>query len=138
VISFSWQDFERACATRPKGYRSHVLSLAKISHGRVWLKPEDHTYLANFYRQGAPPEPRWTDNAANLGRAIKRWVSAGFPVADEATIAQRASACRACLYWDGAARFGLGKCNHAKCGCTMLKWWLETEKCPDDRWPSWL
>lgn len=136
MISIALQDFERACGERPAGYREHVLSYAKIAGDRLWLSPEDHTYLANFYRQGAPPEPRWTDNAMNLGRAMTRWISAGFPVADDATIAQRAAACRACPYWDGSARLGLGKCTHAQCGCTRLKWWLQTEKCPDGRWPN--
>lgn len=135
MISFDFEEFERACATRPSGYREHVLSLGKVSHGRLWLSPADHTYLANYYRQEAPPEPRLTENAASLARALTRWTAAGFPVAEKSLIAARATACRACPYWDAAARFGLGKCNHAQCGCTMLKWWLQTESCPDGRWP---
>lgn len=136
MISISQSDFDKACQSRPKGYREHVLSLGKQMDGRIWLSPKDYTYLANYYRNGAPPEPRLTDSAENLALAIGRWVKGGFPVASAETIKKRKATCQACPYWDGAARMGLGKCKHSKCGCTKFKWWLETETCPDGRWPK--
>lgn len=135
MISFDLQEFEKVCAKRPEGYREHVLSMAKISSGRVWLKPEDHTYLSNYYRNSEPPEPRLIDSVENVARAMGRWAAAGFPLASEASIKVRKNTCEACPYWDSEARLGLGKCTHEKCGCTKLKWWLETETCPDNRWP---
>jgi hypothetical protein len=136
MISISENDFEKASAIRPAGYKDHVLSLAKVLDGRLWLKPEDYLYLAKYYREGAPPEPRFVDSAENLAKAIGRWIKGGFAVASAETIGKRKAACEACPYWEGDARLGLGKCKHAKCGCTKLKWWLETETCPDNRWPK--
>lgn len=52
------------------------------------------------------------------------------------TLAARTAACSACDLWDPRARFGLGKCRHAKCGCTKLKRWLTTESCPLTLWPT--
>lgn len=136
MISISQSDFETACQTRPEGYREHVLSLAKQMDGRIWLSPKDYLYLAKYYREGAPPEPRLSDSAENFASAVKRWAKEGFPVASTKVIENRKAACRACPFWDSKARMGLGKCKHVKCGCTKLKWWLETEDCPDGRWPK--
>lgn len=68
--------------------------------------------------------------------AFGRWAAAGLPVVSEETRQQRAAACTACPRWDGLARGGLGHCKHPGCGCTRLKWWLRTERCPDGRWPA--
>ncbi len=76
------------------------------------------------------------DSAAHLAEALGRWAFAGFPVATSKVVDARKAACQKCEFWDGSARLGLGKCNHEKCGCTKLKWWLSTEKCPDGRWPE--
>lgn len=136
MISFSVEDFEQACEIRPKGYREHVLSYGKIEYDRVWLKPEDYTYLANYYRKEELTEPRFGDTLTNFSKALGRWISAGFPVAPKEIIESRKKACEACPFWDAKTRMGLGKCTHEKCGCTKLKWWLLTETCPDNRWPT--
>lgn len=67
---------------------------------------------------------------------MARWSAAGFATVSGETYAARASACEACPMWDGAARLGLGKCNAPGCGCTKLKRWLATEKCPLCKWPT--
>jgi hypothetical protein len=136
MISFSVEDFDEACLIRPQGYREHVLSYGKIEYGRVWLKPEDHTYLANYYRKEELTEPRFGDIITNFGKAVGRWVSAGFPVAPKKLIEERKQACESCPFWESQSRVGLGKCTHEECGCTKFKWWLLTEKCPDNRWPQ--
>lgn len=82
------------------------------------------------------PEPSLTDLAANFAAATGRWVSGGFAVVDESVYAARSAVCDRCEFWDGAARLGLGKCGHAKCGCTRFKRWLATEKCPLGSWQT--
>ncbi len=44
--------------------------------------------------------------------------------------------CRKCpgRYWEEDARLGLSKCSHPQCGCTRLKLWLRSEKCPMNVW----
>lgn len=68
--------------------------------------------------------------------AFARWAAAGLPVVDEAVRLARADACAACPRWDAKARGGLGHCQHPGCGCTRLKWWLATERCPAGWWPA--
>jgi hypothetical protein len=134
MISFSVDTFESSCKQRPKGYRDHVLSFGKIVDGRVWLKPEDHTYLCNYYRSKEIQEPRITESAKFLTKSLKQWAKAGFPVADKQTVKARKQSCINCGFWNAEARMGLGKCTHQKCGCTKIKWWLATEKCPIGKW----
>lgn len=68
--------------------------------------------------------------------AFGRWVAAGLPVVGEDEHRARAAACGGCERWDGDARGGLGHCKHPGCGCTRLKWWLKTERCPAGKWPA--
>jgi hypothetical protein len=81
------------------------------------------------------PEPTLAELAANFTGAMDRWATAGFPTVSAETYATRSAACEACEHWDGSARLGLGKCNAPGCGCTKLKRWLSTERCPLQRWP---
>lgn len=71
---------------------------------------------------------------SNFAEAITSWAQAGFPVVSESTFKERAYTCLQCPFWDNTVRVRLGKCNHPKCGCTILKAWLATEACPDNRW----
>ncbi len=68
--------------------------------------------------------------------AFGRWLAAGLPVVSETERQARGAECVGCDLWDGAARAGLGMCRHRSCGCTSLKWWLKTERCPAGRWPA--
>lgn len=79
-----------------------------------------------------PPEPTPAEMAVNIGKAGAKWIAAGFPVLSQARYDERAAACNACPLWDAKARLGLGKCN--ACGCTALKRWLATERCPHGKW----
>lgn len=89
---------------------------------------------------GTPPLPPITfaTEAMSLGRALVRWHRAGYKLATREQRGQRKAACAVCVLPDGQAGFdataraGLGKCR--ACGCTCLKWWLKTERCPLSRW----
>ena len=81
-------------------------------------------------------EPSLADMAKSFGAALSEWRAAGYPVADEESARARGAACAACGHWDPAARLGLGKCRHQECGCTKLKWFLATSRCPEGRWPK--
>ena len=81
-------------------------------------------------------EPTIAEMKDNFITAVSEWSAAGFPVSSKEQYAERAAICGACEFWDPAARFGLGKCNHQKCGCTKFKFWMTTSKCPADKWPT--
>lgn len=81
-----------------------------------------------------PAEPTLLEMAENFAAAVDRWARSGFRTASPEVYAARSAICNACPHWDGAARRGLGKCKAPGCGCTGLKRWLETEKCPLGKW----
>ncbi|HSI82852.1 MAG: hypothetical protein ACAI35_24475 [Candidatus Methylacidiphilales bacterium] len=84
-----------------------------------------------------PAEPTLGELATRFTTAVSAWVTAGMPVVSETEYQTRAAACTTCPLWDPAARLGLGRCNHSGCGCTKLKRWLATEKCPAGKWPTY-
>lgn len=83
-----------------------------------------------------PPEPSVAELAGNFASAMGRWILAGAPVASQIQYYARAAICDSCPHWDGKARAGLGKCGVPGCGCTSMKRWLATEKCPLGKWPA--
>jgi hypothetical protein len=97
-------------------------------------------------RPPLPEEPTRIEMAANFSVAMGRWAAAGFPTVSAEEYALRNMACEhsgpegtACEYWDGDARWGLGKCKAPGCGCTRFKRWLATERCrhpKGSRWPE--
>ena len=79
-------------------------------------------------------EPTPADIVSNFVQATSKWALAGFPITEKKTYEYRSSFCSSCELWDAKARFGLGKCNSKKCGCTSVKLWIATEKCPIGKW----
>lgn len=85
-----------------------------------------------------PAEPSMKDMAVNLVSALGAWAAAGFPVLSAEDARARGEQCSGsetkpkCAHWQPDARGGFGKCT--LCGCTNLKWWLATAKCPRQKW----
>lgn len=134
LISFTFESLEHTAQDRPKGYKEMVLKYSKVWGGRIWMTPQDHQRIRNYYLYQRPMEPSLGDMTKNLFRSLSTWAMQGFPIANEKQIEKRRNACLNCVYWDRKARNGFGKCNHSKCGCTQVKWWLASEKCPDGKW----
>ena len=72
--------------------------------------------------------------ASNFASSIKEWVKHGAPVVSEDQYKERAEACLACEFWDPEAFAGKGKC--LKCGCSGVKLYLSTSKCPVGKWEA--
>ncbi len=138
MISFTLGQLREKSQIRPPGYFEDVISLAEVNGEIVSLHDNDHRYLLEKYRGTAgsklPEEPSVSELASNFSKAVSTWSAAGFPVVTKATYDARSSICESCDHWDGSARFGLGKCLHKKCGCTRMKRWLATERCPLGKW----
>ncbi|MBB5033180.1 hypothetical protein [Prosthecobacter vanneervenii] len=108
-----------------------------LQPGVTQLSPESAAIDGDFAAFLARLElPTAAEIAARGMAAFGRWLAAGLPLVDETTRQKRAMVCEACPAWDSEARAGLGRCGHPKCGCTSLKWWLKTEKCPAGWWPA--
>lgn len=78
--------------------------------------------------------PTFGRMAQNFAVAAKDIAKSGFQRISPEQYAERMKVCNACEFWDGKARFGMGKCS--KCGCTGAKQWFATSKCPIDKWGS--
>lgn len=85
-------------------------------------------------RKKSHPQPTVVELLENFSKATVKFLKSGMPVVDEAVCKARLKICGECEHWDGKARFGLGKCAHVKCGCTKLKHWMASEKCPIGKW----
>jgi hypothetical protein len=67
-------------------------------------------------------------------QAMRTWKSAGFPLPTRRMIHNRLTICKACEQFLPGGNLMLGECK--KCGCTKLKTFLATEKCPLGKWPA--
>lgn len=81
-----------------------------------------------------PPPPTVGEMARNFAGAIARWTQAGFPTVSREEYQMRAATCDRCEFWNPQARAGLGKCSAPGCGCSRMKVWLSTERCPLGKW----
>lgn len=68
----------------------------------------------------------------SLIEALSYWRERGYPIASQEEIDKRLGICKGCEKWDQARFFGIGKCN--TCGCSAVKQWLATSKCPLNKW----
>lgn len=115
-----------------------------IEQGRIIYRGPEHPDLQSRDEAMAtalyvPPlqDPSPAEMAVSVTKAAARWAAAGFPVVTQAEYDARGAACAPCPFWDGAARFGLGKCKAPGCGCTKFKRWLKTEKCKHPEGSRW-
>ena len=76
-------------------------------------------------------EPESEGAVSRFAGAIKGWVKAGAPKAPIAARKLRKEICLACEHWQAAP---IPKCK--VCGCTGLKRWMATERCPLGKWPA--
>ena len=60
------------------------------------------------------------------------WVASGFKVVNASQYNDRLNICQSCDRWQGEKVFGLGVCG--SCGCTGIKLYAASEKCPLNKW----
>lgn len=78
--------------------------------------------------------PTLAERARSFAIAASEWVASGFKHVTHEQFEERKSICNKCPYWKGDSAFGYGGCG--KCGCSALKLYLPSQKCPDGRWNS--
>lgn len=116
--------------------RKSGLNHVRLSGGRAAIT--DATLDTAIERRATRPGggPTIVGMVKSFATATARWAKAGLPIADEQQFNARLAACRACPkgFWKEGARFGLGRCDAPGCGCTKLKLWMATERCPLGFW----
>lgn len=80
--------------------------------------------------------PTAADKAREFAVAASRWIKQRAPVVSEEVFLERKEKCESCELYGGTRTFGFIGCG--KCGCTGLKLYLATEKCPlpEPRWKA--
>lgn len=78
--------------------------------------------------------PTWAEKAMNFASAARDWVSSGFRHVTHEQYEIRKEICLKCPYWAGSMAMGYGGCS--KCGCSGLKLFLPSQRCPDGRWSA--
>jgi len=76
--------------------------------------------------------PTLAQRLKTFSQAAVDWAANGFKNVPHDVFEARKSICLQCHYWKGEMAFGYGGCG--KCGCSGLKLFLPTQKCPDGRW----
>ena len=104
-----------------------------------WL---DTTIQTDMQKRGLPAYPLISNAtplspaalAAQFAHAMAGWAASGFKLVNRATLQSRREICAGCEHFNGEAAFGVGSCG--KCGCTSLKLFLATQRCPLNP-PKW-
>jgi hypothetical protein len=108
-----------------------------IVHAQVCAR-EAEAYCSEWGTGTAPaadPHIPISQLAVNFTTEMLRFAKGGFKIVSEAEFRRRLAVCRSktCGYrFDENANGGAGKCT--KCGCTKLKHWLATSRCPVGKW----
>ena len=135
-IYVGWADAFEAAKDRPEGYIEDLKLLASsYNNERLEFTKENYELLRFKYLQITPSVPLDTKQVLkNFGSAAKRWVKAGFEVVPKAVFDNRSKICEECPFWSGNTTPGYPINFCTKCGCTKLKAYLPTEKCPIGKW----
>lgn len=80
--------------------------------------------------------PTYAQRAVSFARAATDWLASGFKSVPHDVFESRKQICLQCPYWRGESMMGYGSCG--KCGCSALKLFLPNQKCPDNRWKSYV
>jgi len=125
-------------AERPEGYVEDVLSKGRVDGDFLEIDDVAYAGLVEKYQGGVLfPEPTLRDVLVNASTALARFIKAGCPVLSQEDIHRRSAVCtgkheaRPCSEWSTDGLYA----HCALCGCSKLKMWLATEKCPLGKWP---
>jgi hypothetical protein len=99
-------------------------------------RPGAHVRPAIAAERPSGITPSLLIKARRLGLALVKWARVGFSIAPVLQRRQRRAICHACPAYDRTGHAGLGACRDPRCGCTSLKRWLPTERCPQNKWPA--
>lgn len=99
----------------------------------TWM---DDQIQSKAEKDGLPPyeflvdseKPTLAQRLRSFGHAMAAWKASGYAVVTKEVLAEREDQCMSCGWWRGFATTGLGSCG--KCGCTGIKLFLASSKCP--------
>lgn len=102
------------------------------------------THAPHLTRAGRPAQPVVKRESpppmTKAKRATKElwlWARQGAPIAPRERRKARQAACDACPFYKATGNLGFGECGAPGCGCSRVKTWLLTAKCPHPEGPRW-
>lgn len=106
---------------------------------RIWQWMNEDVQR-DMEKRGLPPfvflhntePPTLLDRARSFAWAAKDWMRSGMPVTTHDVVQSRLETCRTCGYWSGESSPFHTACR--KCGCTGIKMWMATSRCPIGKW----
>jgi hypothetical protein len=132
-MNLSYEMIQKAAALKadPDGYLADVARMGNRVDDMVEMTQAVYQEIRNRH---PTLNPSVMEMAANFTGAMARWAKAGFATVGGQAYEARFATCKGCDKWDGNANAGMGKCR--ACGCSVLKLWLKTERCPLSKWPD--
>lgn len=83
----------------------------------------------------ATGQPTPLEMAERFARSMVDWARAGFRTLEKERYQARRNICEGCQQWRGdGAMLGTGRCG--ACGCSGLKLFLATQRCPEGKWEA--
>lgn len=137
VFRMTRRELDGACAVRPPGFCAEIRTLGTFE-GDMFEVDRVHWFAITrkHVTRSAPTAPTISEMLINFSGAMARWFGSGLALATREQWAERMRICGGCQHWSPEARAGLGHCTAPGCGCTKLKHWLATEKCPLGKWDA--
>ena len=108
----------------------------------VWLSPEEQKARSEavpvIFSSGPADaeDASLLTKAGRLRRELTEWAKAGAPLASKPIRKARLAVCATCEYYDPKGNWGMGQCRAPGCGCTKVKAFLATSRCPKGKWAA--
>lgn len=122
--------------------RVHHCSQCPARHGclaaAAWASPAQTCPLGSWSRPlpVMPPPSLTAPPALTIAALESAYSPPEWPEpASHELFTARLAACRACDFWNEAARSGQGRCNSVACNCSKRNLWQLSEFCPERKWP---
>lgn len=135
-VLFSVDYLRERAKTKPEGYLEDMLSNGVVENNMLKMKLENVYMLFEKYGGEAirPKLKEATTKEAlyNFVSAMQESAKTGFKRVSSEKHKERLDICSQCRFWKQTAYLGMGKCR--KCGCSGLKLWLSTSRCPIQKW----
>lgn len=138
TVSFSLDYLRERAKKKPEGYMEDMLAHGTVQDDKLIMKIEDVNMLFEKYNgqviRSFDQEPGTGEVLSNFFSSVRESVKTGFRRVSAEKHQERLDICAQCRFWRPSAFMGMGKCK--KCGCSGVKLWLSTSRCPINKWDS--
>jgi hypothetical protein len=110
-----------------KGYIDDILANSTVDGDNLIISYEKFFEIKTKYKT-----PSAISQAKHLIKSLKEWAASGLKVCNPKEVIQRSAICKGCKFFKDGQSVYFPRCT--KCGCTNLKNYIKTTKCPIGKW----